>query len=97
MSPDAHQYPEVSNSSRLHLFGRRGNPSECSSEFDKKLDVLLKHRYGKTAASVRTTRQHRSDAILDKARCGKELQPSRHKAKTILMRSLLWYLHAVEV
>jgi hypothetical protein len=33
-----------------------------SSVFDKKLDFLLRHRYGKTAATVQNSGQHRSDA-----------------------------------
>jgi hypothetical protein len=64
--------------SRSHPSGHHGNTSGRSSEFDKKLDFLHRYRYGKTAASVRTTGQHRLDAILDKARRGEELQPSGH-------------------
>jgi hypothetical protein len=67
MRPDAHQFPEVSNCSRLHPFG-------CSSVFDKKSNFLLKHKYGKTAASVQTIGQYCPNAILDKARRGEELQ-----------------------
>jgi hypothetical protein len=54
MLPDAHQCPEVSNCSRLHPFGHLSNVSGHSSMFDKKSDFLLRHRYGKTAATVRT-------------------------------------------
>jgi hypothetical protein len=32
---------------------------------------------GKTVASVRTSGQHRPDEVLDKARRGEELQPSK--------------------
>jgi len=97
MRPDAHQCPEVSNRSRLHPSGCCGNVSVRSSEFNKKSDFLLKQRYGKTAASVRMTGQHRSDAILDKARCGEELQPSRRQGNTVRTQSLLWYLRAEKV
>jgi len=67
--PDAHQCLEDSNRSRLH-------PSRCSSEFDKKSNFLHRHRYGKIATSIQMTGKHRSDAILDKAIRGEELQPS---------------------
>jgi hypothetical protein len=43
-----------------------------SSEFDQKSDFLLRHRYGKTTASVQTTRKCLPDAIFDKARRGEE-------------------------
>jgi hypothetical protein len=72
MRPDAHQCPEISNCSRLHLSGCLSNASGCSSAFDKKSNFLLKHRYGKTVASFWTSGLHRSDAILDKARHGEE-------------------------
>jgi hypothetical protein len=75
MRLDAYQCPEVSNCSRLH-------PSGCSSVFNKKSDFLLRHRYGKTAASVKTSGLHRPDAILDKARRGEELQPSGRQGNT---------------
>jgi hypothetical protein len=81
--PDAHQCPEVSNSSRLHPSGHLSNSSGCSSVFDKKSNFFLRQKYGKTAASVRTTGQHLPDAILDKARCGKELQPSGRQGNTV--------------
>jgi len=76
MRSDPHQCPEVSNCSRLHSSGCLSNASGRSSVFDKKSDFLLTHKYGKTVTSVRTTGQHRPDAILDKARSGEELQPS---------------------
>jgi hypothetical protein len=59
--------PSVSRrfeSSRLHPSGHHGNTSGRSSEFDKESNFLHKHIYGKTAASVRTTWQHRSDVTL---------------------------------
>jgi hypothetical protein len=77
MRLDAHQCPEVLKSSRLHPSGRRSNVSGRSSVFNKKSDFLLRHRYGKTTASVWTIGQHRLDVILDKARRGEELQPFR--------------------
>jgi hypothetical protein len=61
MHPDAHQCPEVSNSSRLHTSRCCGNAFGCSSEFNKKLVFLLRHRYGKTAVSVRTLSLIRQD------------------------------------
>jgi hypothetical protein len=73
MRPDANQCPKVLNCSKLHPFGRRNNNSRCSSVFGRKSDFLLKHRYGKTVASVRTLGLHRLDDILDKARRGEEL------------------------
>jgi hypothetical protein len=95
--PDAHQCLEVSNSLRLHPSVRHCNMSGHSSVFDKKSDFLLRHRYGKTAASVRMTGQHHLDVILDKGRRGEELQPSGHQSNIPRTRSLLWYLYAVEV
>jgi hypothetical protein len=97
MPPDAHQCLEDSNSSRLHPSGRHGNTSKHSLEFDKKSNFLFRRRYEKTAASIRTTRQRRPDAILDKARHGEELQPSGSHGNTVRMQSLLWYLRAAEV
>jgi hypothetical protein len=79
----AYQCPEVSNCSRLHLFGRLSNVSRRSSVFDKKLDFLLRHRYGKTVAFVWTTGQHCPNAILDKAISGEELQPSGRLGNTV--------------
>jgi len=67
MGSNAHQCLKVSNSSRLHPSGR-------SLEFEKKSDFLLRHIYGKIAAFVWKTGQHRPDAILNKARHGEELQ-----------------------
>jgi hypothetical protein len=61
MRPDAHQCPKVLNSSRLHPSGRHDNASWHASEFDKKLNFLLKHRYGKTAESIRTLSLIRQD------------------------------------
>jgi hypothetical protein len=52
--PDAHQCLEVSNSSRMHLFGRNGKSFGHSSEF-KKIQCF--------SASVQTTWLYRSDAI----------------------------------
>jgi hypothetical protein len=83
MRPDAHQCPKVSNYSRFHPSRRLSNTSECSLVFDNKLDFLLRHRYGKTAASVRTLGLHRSDAILDRAKLGEELQPSGCRGNTV--------------
>jgi hypothetical protein len=97
MHPDAHQCLEDSNNSRLHPSVRHGNTFGHSSEFNKKSNFLLTHKYGKTAASIWTTRQHRPDTILDKARRGEELQPSEQQGNTIRTRSLLWYLRAIEV
>jgi hypothetical protein len=77
MRPDAHQCLEDLNNSRLHSSGRHENTSGCQLEFEKFLDFLCRHVYGKTAAFVRTSGQHRSDEVLNKARCGEELQPSR--------------------
>jgi len=79
----AHQCLEDSNSSRLHPSGRHGNTSGHSSEFNKKSDFLLRYIYGKTTASVQTTRQHRPDVVLDKTRRGEELQPSGRQGNTV--------------
>jgi hypothetical protein len=38
MPPDAHQCPEVSNSSKLHSSGRHSNVSERLSKFDQKIE-----------------------------------------------------------
>jgi len=50
--PNTHQCPQVSSSSRLHPSERSGNASERSSVFNKKLDFLLRHIYGKTTACI---------------------------------------------
>jgi hypothetical protein len=50
----------------LHPSGRLSNASERSSMFDKKSNFLLRHRYGKTGASVWTSDLHCPDAILVK-------------------------------
>lgn len=63
--PDAH----IS----FKLSGRLSNAPGRSSVFNKKSNFLLIHRYGKIAASIRTTGQHCLNAILNKARCGEEL------------------------
>jgi hypothetical protein len=83
MRPDAPQCLEDLNSSRLHPSGCCGNTPEHSSEFDKKSDFLLRHRYWKTVPFVRTTRQHHAETILDKARRGDEFQPSEPQGETI--------------
>jgi len=51
--------------------------------FDKKSDFLLRHRYGKTTASIKTSGLHCPDAILDKARRGEEMQPSGRQGNTV--------------
>jgi len=68
--------PEASNCSRLH-------PSECLnntfgrlSVFDKSKDLFSKDKYGKTAAIVQTTWLFHPNAILDKASCAEDVQPS---------------------
>jgi hypothetical protein len=73
MRPDAHQCQEVLNYSRLQPSGHLSNLSGHSSVFDKKSDFLLRHRCGKTTASVWMSSLHCLDAILDKARRGEEL------------------------
>jgi hypothetical protein len=57
----------------------------------------IRFPYRKTAASVRATGQYRLDAILDKARCGEEFQPSGRQGNTVRTQSLFWFLRAVEV
>jgi hypothetical protein len=42
--------------------------------FDKEKDFLQRHRYGKTATSVRTLGIHSPDPVPDKARRGVEVQ-----------------------
>jgi hypothetical protein len=44
--------------------------------FDKFKDFFPKQRYGKTAATVRTTWLFHPDAILDKASRAEDVQPS---------------------
>jgi len=59
---------------------------------------MSRHRYGKTAATVRTTGLHGSDAILDKAKCGVDLQHRPDVTATSSGRqSLLWKLRTAEV
>jgi hypothetical protein len=64
MRSDAHQCLEDSNSSRLHPSGRHGNMSGRSSKFHNTSWQHVRHIYGKTAASVWTTGQHRPDTVL---------------------------------
>jgi hypothetical protein len=65
--PDVPLCPEALNYSRLHPSRRFSNMSGRLPMFDKLKDFFPKHRYGKTAATVRTTWLFRLDAILDKA------------------------------
>jgi len=46
---------EASNSSSLHLSGRFSSPSGRLSVFDQASDFLSKIKYGKIAATIRTT------------------------------------------
>jgi hypothetical protein len=89
MRLDAHQCPEVLNYSSLHPSGRLSNAYERLSVFNKKSVFLLRHRYGKTVASVQTSSLHRPDAILDKGRRGEELQSSERHGNTIRMPVLI--------
>jgi len=77
MRPDAHQYLEDSQYSNVHPSRRHGNTSGRTLEFNKYSDFLHRHVYEKTAASIRAIGQHRLDEVFNKARHGKELQPSR--------------------
>jgi hypothetical protein len=51
--PDHPLCPEPSNCSRLHLSRSLRNSAGCLSLFDKEKDFVPKHRYGKTATTVR--------------------------------------------
>jgi hypothetical protein len=77
--PDVPLCLEASNCSRLHPSRRLSNTSRRLSMFDKLNDFFPKHRYGKTAATVRKTWLFRLDAILDKASRAEEVQPSRRQ------------------
>jgi len=67
MRPSAHQCREALNSSRLHPFGRHGNTSRHSSEFEKIPSFLCRHGVGRQLAPIQMTRTHHSNAeILDK-------------------------------
>jgi hypothetical protein len=52
--PDLHLCLEALNCSSLHPSGRFSSTSERHSVFDQLWDFVPKHRYGKTAATVRT-------------------------------------------
>jgi hypothetical protein len=52
--PDLPLCQEASNCSSLHPSGRFSSTSGRHSVFDQLWDFFLKHRYGKTAATVRT-------------------------------------------
>jgi hypothetical protein len=55
------------NNSRLLPSERHGNMSRCSSEFEKFLAFLRRHRVGRQLAPVQTAGQHCLDAeIIDK-------------------------------
>jgi hypothetical protein len=47
MLPDAHPCPEDLDNLRLHQSRCHGNTSGRSSKFNKKLNFLLRHRYGR--------------------------------------------------
>jgi hypothetical protein len=51
--------------------------------------LLRRHKYGKTAATIRTIGLHRPDAVLDKARREEELQPFGRQGNTVLMLVLI--------
>jgi hypothetical protein len=53
------------------------------SKYEENQVFLCRHVYGKTATSVRTTGLHYSNAILDKARRGEELQPFGRQGNTV--------------
>jgi hypothetical protein len=74
--PDIPLCPEASNYSRLHSSGRFSNTSGHLSVFNKLRDFFPKHRYGTTAATLRTTWLFCPDIILDKASRAEEVQPS---------------------
>jgi hypothetical protein len=52
--PDLPLCQEASNCSSLYPSGRLSSMSRCHSIFDQLWDFFLKHRYGKTAATIRT-------------------------------------------
>jgi hypothetical protein len=52
--PNLPLYREASNCSSLHPSERFSSTSRHHSVFDQLWDIFLKHRYGKTAATVRT-------------------------------------------
>jgi hypothetical protein len=97
MRPDSRQCQEASNSSRLHPPGHHGSTSGRQTKFEKYSDFLFRHVYGETAASVRTTGQHRLNEVLNKAIRREELQPSERPCNTVQTRSLLWKLHVAEL
>jgi hypothetical protein len=74
--PDVPLCPKASNYSWLHPSGCLSNTSGCLSMFDKSKDFFPKHKYGKIAATVRTTWLFHLDTILDKASRAKDVQPS---------------------
>jgi hypothetical protein len=62
-------------------------PFGCQSISTSKW-ISFADRYGKTSAIIWTTSRQRPDAILDKARCGEELQPSERQgniARTLVL------------
>jgi len=87
--PDVHQCPEVLNCSRLHPSIHLSNAFGRSSVFNKKSNFLLRHKYRKTTLSVRTTGQHRLDAIFDKARTWRRIatvqMSGQHRLDAVLI------------
>jgi hypothetical protein len=67
--------PDVS-ATRPDFSATRPDAFQCSTS---KMIFFPKHKYGKTAATVRTTWLFRPDAILDKASCVEDVQPSGHQ------------------
>jgi len=94
---------ERPSTSRSRTVQGRNHPNVMATRSDtlqssRRIRVFLhRHIYGKTTASVRTTRQHRPDEVHNKARRGEELQPFGRQGNTVRTRSLLWKLRAAEL
>jgi hypothetical protein len=96
--PDSHQCLEDSNYSSFHPSRRLINMSGHSSVFDKKSNFLLRHKYGKTAATVRTHQVYivrtlsliRKDVEKNCNRLDVRTTPSGRQ-------SFIWKLYAAEV
>jgi hypothetical protein len=80
------------NSSRLHPFGRHDNTYGRYSEFKNIPVFLCRHGLGRQLASVRTTRQHCPDEVLDKEMMCRQFAnvrtPRQHSPDVILDKEM---------
>jgi hypothetical protein len=77
--PDVPLYPETSNYSRLHPSGRHGNTVRKPFSVRQVIGFLSQTHIWEDNCNRPDDVCYHSDAILDKASCTEEVQPSRHQ------------------